>query len=132
MLDSNISHESHIKQILKSTVAIAFIGTPHCGSDKAEWASIGSKLLGLVPRLNKDIVQALAPESAVLARIQQDFHRMLAGLPEERKIRITCFFEELPIQGIGKVNYTEMICNCFSVRVSLADILRWFPSILRY
>jgi protein SERAC1 len=51
------------------------------------------------------LVEVLKPDSEVLARIQQEFHTMLraradAGMPA---IKITCFFEELPVHGAGEV-----------------------------
>lgn len=103
LLNSNTSHEDYIKEILRSTTAIAFLGTPHGGSNQAEMAIIGANFLKLFRNINKDILMSLTPASEALSRIQQDFHRVVNGLPDSRKIKITCFYEELPVKGIGEV-----------------------------
>ncbi|KAH8153172.1 uncharacterized protein LAJ45_02759 [Morchella importuna] len=103
LLNSNTSHEDYIKEILRSTTAIAFLGTPHGGSNQAEMAIIGANFLKLFRNINKDILMSLTPASEALSRIQQDFHRVVNGLPDSRKIKITCFYEELPVKGIGEI-----------------------------
>lgn len=47
LLNSNTSHEDYIREILRSTAAIAFLGTPHGGSNQAEMAIIGANFLKL-------------------------------------------------------------------------------------
>lgn len=43
-------------------------------------------------------------ESEVLARIQADFHTMIRGSAQTgTTMAITCFYEELPVLGIGMV-----------------------------
>lgn len=55
--------------------------------------------------MNIDIVQVLKPGSEMLANLQQEFHTMLDDrIRNQRKtIEIFCFYEELPVVGIGKV-----------------------------
>ena len=92
--------------MLSCTHAIAFVGTPHCGGDLANWASVLSQLSNLAKRTNKAIIQVLAPDSEVLARIQQEFHTMLRARANEDGTavpKMTCFFEELPVMGVGEV-----------------------------
>ncbi|KAA6414319.1 MAG: hypothetical protein FRX48_02682 [Lasallia pustulata] len=95
LLLSKNSHESHLQRIVECTRGIAFMGTPHCGADKAKWGSVLAHLTYAIKTTNTSIVDILKPDSEVLARIQQEFAAMLQvrrdkGLP---KMEITCFFE---------------------------------------
>ncbi|SPO01801.1 uncharacterized protein DNG_04474 [Cephalotrichum gorgonifer] len=97
--------EQHLQNILRSTRGIAFLGTPHHGSGLARWAELMSKSIDLVKRTNSHILEVLKRDSEVLARIQNGFHtlvkaRISEGLPP---IEITCFYEELPLVGVGLV-----------------------------
>ena len=81
------------------------MGTPHLGSNKADWARLITHLSNLLRKTNKEIVAVLRPGSEILANLQQEFHTML----EDRRrnegnwIEIFCFYEELPYPGIGEV-----------------------------
>jgi hypothetical protein len=48
----------------------------------------------------------LKSDSEVLARVQDEFHTMVRLRNQKRlqPIEITCFFEELPLQGVGFVS----------------------------
>ncbi|KAL2851263.1 ankyrin repeat-containing domain protein [Aspergillus pseudodeflectus] len=96
---SRVDAEAHIRQIAECTLAIAFIGTPHHGSDLASWAKLATRLAGVVRRANADIVDVLQPGSQMLARIQNQFHNSQRIAP----VAITCFYEDLPYQTIGVV-----------------------------
>lgn len=109
LLLSKNSHESHLQRIVECTRGIAFMGTPHCGADKAKWGSVLGHLTEVIKTTNTNIVDLLQPDSEVLARIQQEFAAMLQvrqdrGLP---RIKITCFYECLPttvmLRSIGEV-----------------------------
>ena len=83
-----------------------FLGTPHHGAGLAKWAEILAKSVGILKQTNPQIVQVLRQDSEVLARVQDSFHTMIRtrsidGLPP---IEITCFFEELPLLGVGVVS----------------------------
>jgi hypothetical protein len=95
--------EEHIRQIGDCTVAIAFIGTPHHGSDLAAWAMLGTRLVNLFRKANTDIVAVLRPGSEMLARIQNQFQNSQRVAP----IAITCFYEDLPYPNIGLVSITQ-------------------------
>ncbi|KAK4164409.1 hypothetical protein QBC43DRAFT_262507 [Cladorrhinum sp. PSN259] len=97
--------ERHLQNILRSTRGIIFLGTPHHGAGLARWAELLSRSIGLVKQTNSNIVEVLRRDSEVLARIQDSFHTMVIarikeGLPP---IEITCFYEELPLLGVGLV-----------------------------
>jgi hypothetical protein len=101
--------QQHLKDILESTAAIAFMGTPHCGSTKAEWATPLTRLSNLLRKSNSQIVKVLEPGSEMLANLQQEFHTLLDDRMRNQKqfIEIFCFYEELPILGIGKVGINK-------------------------
>ena len=82
------------------------MGTPHCGTSIADWALICGRVTNLVRATNKKILDVLKPDSEVLANIQEEFHTMLRARANrgERPINIMCFFEELPVVGVGMVS----------------------------
>lgn len=84
------------------------MGTPHCGSDHADLAVIGSKFLQYFRRVNHGTLEILQQKSEVMARIRQDFHTMLRGRDQckDKEIAIVCFYEELPVRMIGEVIYS--------------------------
>jgi hypothetical protein len=63
-------------------------------------------MTNLVKTTNTSLLNVLRPDSEVLARIQGDFHTMLrTDKPEGMaELKITCFFEELPVRGVGEVS----------------------------
>ena len=65
-----------------------------------------SRSIGLVKSTNSQIVEVLRRDSEVLARIQDSFHIMARarGMEGGRPIEITCFYEELPVHGVGVVS----------------------------
>lgn len=99
------SSQPHVKLLLPSTVAIAFMGTPHAGSPKADLASPLTALSNLVRKTNKSIVAVLEPGSEMLANLQQEFHTMLEDRRrnEGKWMDIFCFYEEIPYPGIGDI-----------------------------
>lgn len=94
-----------MQNILKCTRGIMFLGTPHSGSAFATWAKLLAKSIGLIKETNTEILDVLKTESEVLARIQTDFHTMLRAHVNgvDEPIAIICFYEELPLPGIGEV-----------------------------
>lgn len=108
--------EKHLQQISSCTIGIVFLGTPHHGADLAAWAKFGTTIAKIIKHTNTNIVSVLKPGSEMLARVQDEFHGLLRKRrDEESEIAITCFFEELPLHLVGKVNVT--ILACFIKRV---------------
>lgn len=105
LLLSRGAAENYLKDLLEYTYAIAFMGTPHAGSDLAQWAGILTRLSNILRKTAVEIVDVLRPGSEMLANLQQEFHTMLNARQKEGKkpIKIFCFFEELAITGVGKV-----------------------------
>ncbi|KAJ5485841.1 hypothetical protein N7530_000141 [Penicillium desertorum] len=97
--------ERHLRDIIRWTRGIAFLGTPHHGAGLARWAELLSRSIGIIRRTNTEIVAVLKRESEVLARIQDSFHTMVMARTREGRqlIEITCFYEELPLAGVGQV-----------------------------
>lgn len=65
-----------------------------------------ARSIGLVKQTNPQILAVLNNNSEVLARIQDSFHALIRirGQDELQSIDITCFYEELPILGVGVVS----------------------------
>jgi protein SERAC1 len=65
-----------------------------------------AKSIGLLKQTNSQILTVLQSDSEVLARIQDSFHTMIRGRNKDglQPIEITCFYEELPLLGIGAVS----------------------------
>lgn len=105
LLASKNSADPYLRQIISHTRGIIFLGTPHCGSDLTAWASLAATFIDLIKAANKNTLHALSPESEVLARIQKEFHMMMRARKDDGspEIQIICFFEELPISGIGRL-----------------------------
>ncbi|KAK4450166.1 Alpha/Beta hydrolase protein [Podospora aff. communis PSN243] len=105
MLASRNSPEAHLQKVYDSTAGVCFLGTPHCGSTLANWGTVFGQIANTVKKINTDLLRVLEPESEVLARIQGDFHAMLRSRSDQGRppLSITCFFEELPVKGVGEI-----------------------------
>lgn len=70
------------------------------------WAEKLVKSIGLLKQTNPQILAVLESDSEVLARIQDSFHTMIRSRNKDgfQSIEITCFYEELPLQGVGIVS----------------------------
>ncbi|KAL9043967.1 MAG: hypothetical protein Q9214_002865 [Letrouitia sp. 1 TL-2023] len=102
ILQSRNNPEPHLRNIFLTVKAIAFLGTPHGGSDLASWAQIPVKALGVAKSVNTDLLSVLQTSSEVLYRIQTDFLSMVRDLREQdRLIKMACYWESLPMPGIG-------------------------------
>ena len=104
LLKSRDSPDAHLRTVYQYTRGIAFMGTPHSGSSLAAWAKLPAKCLGAFKQTNTSLLSVLETDSEVLGRIQHDFLSMLrtreiGGDP----IAITCFYESLPLPGIGLI-----------------------------
>ena len=135
LLSSKNSAEDYYRQILESTEGICFLGTPHCGSQLADWGKIFTSVAKLVTKLNDSMVTVLQPESEVLARIQQEFHTMIRARNDagKSKLRICCFYEDHDTTGIGSVSPAARAliliqCMCWTIQ---AYASRLFQNIRR-
>ena len=113
MVRSRERPEPHLQNIIRSTRGVAFLGTPHHGAGLARWAELLARAIGVVKQTNTEIVTVLQSESEVLARIQDSFHTMVMsrGIDGSGLIDICCFYEELPLPGVGQVRPGEVDCD---------------------
>ncbi|RYP18173.1 hypothetical protein DL767_009885 [Monosporascus sp. MG133] len=97
--------ERYLQDILRSTRGIIFLGTPHQGAGLARCAELLSQSIGVIKQTNTEIVEVLKRESDMLAQIQDSFHAMVMARSREDlwPIEISCFYEELPLPGVGQV-----------------------------
>ncbi|RAO73451.1 uncharacterized protein BHQ10_009463 [Talaromyces amestolkiae] len=105
LLVSRGSAQQHVKDLLESTVAIAFMGTPHLGSNIADWGHPISKLSNLLRKTNSEVIGVLQPGSEMLAAVQQEFYTMLddRSRNDSKYINIFCFYEEVGYTGLGEI-----------------------------
>ncbi|RYP12932.1 hypothetical protein DL765_007102 [Monosporascus sp. GIB2] len=81
--------EEGIKAISECTKGIVFFGTPHRGSDDAEWADIiGGIASATLMSPRSRLVKALKPNSADLMKLAESFR------PLARNYAIASFYEE--------------------------------------
>ena len=109
MVISRQRSERHLQNILRSTRGVVFLGTPHHGSGLARWAELLSQIIGIVKQTNADIIEVLKRDSEILARIQDSFHTMVMARNREGRqpIKISCFYEELPLPAVGLVGWPK-------------------------
>lgn len=77
LLVSRGSAQQYYKDVFESTASIAFLGTPHLGSDKAAWALPLTRLANVLREANREILKALTPGSEMFAAMQQEFNTMI-------------------------------------------------------
>jgi hypothetical protein len=93
-----IAHErsSEYRELLGSIKAVMFLGTPHCGSNAAYWATYAAnvlKVLQLGRGTNTSFVSALQRNSTEFANISQQWIERAAPL------KIRTFFETERLLG---------------------------------
>lgn len=90
---------------------IAFLGTPHRGSEKARWAETARNFIKLFKDTNKELTKDLDEKSEKLTKLGVSFPSLLmnrrAG-KAENKIEIVCFYEGLTTK-VGGVDI-DMVC----------------------
>ena len=99
---SKNSAELYLKQVERDTIRVVFLGVPHCGSDYEAWATIRRRIVGVLKRTNKKILDVLNLDSEMLHLVENNFH---ANIRQRRDnpIQVTSFFEELPMTGVREV-----------------------------
>lgn len=98
------------------TRGIAFMGTPHEGSDLARWAELGLNFIKLnsAGKEKRDI-EVLKKDSAKLGDIGDSFASLVRKRGESseqaQRISVVCFFEELETRiSKAKINIGT-VCN---------------------
>lgn len=130
ILHSRNNAEAHLRDIFHSTIGIIFMGTPHKGSWMANWAKIPVSAISMVKSTNRSIFAALETSSQYLEAIQVGFLDMLREQREGgRSLEVTCFFEELPLRGVGQVVAKESAIlpgyNSISIHANHSDMAKF-------
>lgn len=130
ILSSKNPTEPHLKDIFKATKGIIFMGTPHAGSWMADWAKLPAKALGIVKSTNQSLLKVLRSSDQYLESVQLRFLTMIRDLQQsDRRIEITCFYEELPLPVVGKVVSKESATfagyNMTSIHANHRDMVRF-------
>jgi len=91
-----------LSSVLRSTMGIVFLGTPHGGSDLANWGTTVARYVSIFRGTNTGILKNLQPGSADLQQVEDDFQYL-----QHRKdinLKIFCFYEELKMTDtVGKI-----------------------------
>jgi hypothetical protein len=104
ILQSRNNPEVHLRSIFHNLKGIIFMGTPHRGSWMADWAKIPVRALRIAKSTNRSLIQVLGTGDQFLESIQTRFLSMVRELHEDdRKLQVTCFYEEIPLPVVGKV-----------------------------
>jgi hypothetical protein len=113
---SKSSPDTDIQLLEGHTIGLAFLGTPHHGSDYAAWVNFATQVTSLMKKSNREIVAVLQPESEVLAAIQKGFHAVLSRrINAGDGLSVTCFYEELPVTGVGDVSFVKFDRLCIKL-----------------
>ncbi|KAL2204237.1 hypothetical protein CC79DRAFT_1389020 [Sarocladium strictum] len=104
VLASRSHPDKHLQDLFQSLRGIVFMGTPHKGSWMASWAKFPAAALKVFKSTNASILDILETKNQLLQDIQDDFWAMIREQREGgRRLDVSCFFEELPIAGVGLV-----------------------------
>jgi protein SERAC1 len=119
-----------LKKIFECTKGIIFMGTPHAGSWIANWAILPASALGIVKSTNKPLLKILQTDDQFLESIQGRFLGMIRDLREiNRRLEVTCFFEELPLpvagEVVSKASATFPGYNLISIHANHSDMVRF-------
>lgn len=104
ILLSRNNAEAHLQDVFNSVRAIAFMGTPHRGSWMDNWANLPASAFGFVKSTNQSLLKVLMTDDTYLQSVQDRFWGMIREQQNSgREIKVTCFFEELPLPMLGLV-----------------------------
>jgi hypothetical protein len=105
LLHSNES-TSDIGTVVASACGVVFMGTPHCGSEKADFASFFTSIVRFFSpsEVNDTLVQAPRSQNPELQDLQRRFNQLLTKRKEEKTdIEVQCFCETMPMNGVGGI-----------------------------
>lgn len=104
ILNSQNNADEHLRGIFDCTKGIIFMGTPHRGCSMADLAKKAVSVLALAKSTNTKLVEVLQKDDQLLESLQSNFLKMIQERRRNgRTLEVTCFFEELPLPGVGKV-----------------------------
>ncbi|KAI8278876.1 hypothetical protein K4K60_005893 [Colletotrichum sp. SAR11_57] len=122
--------EPHLRGIFDCTKGIVFMGTPHRGSWMADWARMPASALGIVKSTSKSLLKILETDDKYLQSVQDRFWSMVREQQKAgRDLEVTCFFEELPLYGVGKVvskdSATLESYNAISIHANHSNMVKF-------
>lgn len=96
----------------------------------AKWASIPATALGFVKSTSKSLLKILETDNQFLESIQVRFWAMIRELREGgRYLEVTCFFEDMPLVGVGRVVSKESATlegyNQISIHANHRDMVKF-------
>ncbi|RYP45241.1 hypothetical protein DL768_008386 [Monosporascus sp. mg162] len=131
ILLSRNSPRADIRGIFGCTMGIIFMGTPHNRTWMTDWVKIPAAALSLV-QSTKSLLNIRETDDQVLAFIQVSFWLMIPELRGAgRRLKVTCFFEELPLPVVRKVVSKDSATfgyNLFSIHVNHRDMVEFSSS----
>ena len=96
--ENNQNENDNYAGIIRNTVGIIFLGTPHKGSDQAKWDGISANLAKVLRKDHNDtIVSALSRGSSTLEGLQSSFRAI------SDRFSYATFTEEREYPNIGKI-----------------------------
>ena len=100
-----------LRDIYNSTEAILFLGTPHRGSNKAEYAEIVRKIVSVSGFDTTDqSIRALQVDSSELALIHELFMKLYGR--QDRHFKVFTFQEAKGVAGISYLKLNERVSHC--------------------
>lgn len=104
ILNSKNNADKYLHDIFTSIKGVVFLGTPHAGSEMANWAKIPALTISIFKSANRSLLEVLETNNEYLESIQSGFLHMVRAVREEgRALEVTCFYEELPLPTVGLV-----------------------------
>jgi len=110
-----MSAENELVNIVESTTAVMFLGTPHRGSK--DLAGVGEMVRKVASAImmdtNSAMLDALGLKNSDLERCQDSFSRLWLS----HNFRVKTFQEGFPVTGvkIGLLNEKVGLCKAFSL-----------------
>ena len=90
--------ESRYETIMKNTIGILFFGTPHRGTDMANYGKVLTNIANSVMnRPTSQLVEALTTNSASLSRLTSDFKHQMP------MFKIVSFYEMKPSRPLSSL-----------------------------
>ncbi|KAI4112360.1 MAG: hypothetical protein LQ345_006482 [Seirophora villosa] len=111
-----VNGSESIRHLASCVRRIAFLGTPHQGSDKAQWAETGRRFVKLFKTTNAELSKDLDEKSEKLAKLGVQFPALLNSRAQSSKTRIdvVCFYEglstRLGITDLGMIVKESSAC----------------------
>lgn len=100
--------EAMKSDVYKSTRGIVFFGTPHRGSNDAQWGDILRSITSVAFDTNEKLLHTLKPDNELLAKLAKDFQDIL----DKEQLKICSLLESSGKTGLpifhGKVRFSQI------------------------